>query len=105
MEGGSQMEHFCIGSYVRMLTSCAVSAERKFDPFCEKIMLALCPDGSDTFSYTDANGGEVIYTYPNFHKIHSAGQNLPTEVTRMAAQRGVREYSKILCEGDHSVPR
>ena len=88
------MEHFCIGSYVRMLTSCAVSAERKFDPFCEKIMLALCPDGSDTFSYTDANGGEVIYTYPNFNKIHSAGQNLPTEVTRMAAQRGSGNIQK-----------
>ena len=54
------MEHFSIGSYVRMLTSCAVSAERKFDPFCEKIMLALCPDGADTFSYVDANGNEVI---------------------------------------------
>lgn len=92
------MEHFCIGSYVRMLTSCAVSAERKFDPFCEKIMLALCPDGADTFSYTDANGGEVIYTYPNFNKIHSAGQNLPTEVTRMAAQRGAGNLQRYFVE-------
>ena len=88
------MEHFSIGSYVRMLTSCAVSAERKFDPFCEKIMLALCPDGADTFSYVDANGNEVIYTYPNFNKIHSAGQNLPTEVTRMVSQRGSGNIQK-----------
>ncbi len=92
------MEHFCIGSYVRMLTSCAVSAERKFDPFCEKIMLALCQNGADTFSYMDANGNEVIYTYPNFNKIHSAGQNLPTEVTRMTAQKGAGNIQRYFDE-------
>lgn len=37
------MEHLCVGSYVRIMTSCAIPAERKFDPFCEKIMLSLCP--------------------------------------------------------------
>ncbi len=43
------MEHLCVGnSYVRIMTSCAIPAERKFDPFCEKIMLSLCPAGSQS---------------------------------------------------------
>ena len=53
------MEHLCIGSYVRIMTSCAIPAERKFDSFCEKIMLSLCPVGSTVFSYTSADGYEV----------------------------------------------
>ena len=53
------MEHLCVGSYVRIMTSCAIPAERKFDPFCEKIMLSLCPVGSTVFSYTSADGYEV----------------------------------------------
>ena len=77
-EGGNQMEHLCVGSYVRIMTSCAIPAERKFDPFCEKIMLSLCPAGAKVFSYTSADGYEVTYSYTNFNKIHSASQNLPT---------------------------
>lgn len=56
------MEHLCVGSYVRIMTSCAIPAERKFDPFCEKIMLSLCPVGSTVFSYTSADGYEVNKT-------------------------------------------
>lgn len=43
------MEHLCIGSYVRILTSCAIQAGRRFDPFCEKIMLSLCPADATDF--------------------------------------------------------
>lgn len=81
------MEHLCVGSYVRIMTSCAIPAERKFDPFCEKIMLSLCPLGATAFSYTSADGYEVTYSYTNFNKIHSAGQNLPTEVMQMALKK------------------
>ena len=81
------MEHLCIGSYVRIMTSCAIPAERKFDSFCEKIMLSLCPASTKVFSYTSADGYEVTYSYTNFNKIHSASQNLPTEVMQMALKK------------------
>ena len=60
----------------------------KFELICEKIMMSLCPDESDSFFYTTEDGATVTYSNINFNKIHSASQNLPTEVTRMAAQRG-----------------
>lgn len=88
------MEHLCIGSYVRIMTSCAIPAERKFDSFCEKIMLSLCQDGATQFSYTSADGNDVIYTYPNFNKIHSASQNLPTEVMQMALTKDTRAIER-----------
>ena len=84
------MEHLCVGSYIRIMTSCAIPAERKFDPFCEKIMLSLCPIGATAFSYTSADGNDVTYTYTNFNKIHSASQNLPTEVMQMALKKDAR---------------
>ena len=88
------MEHLCIGSYVRIMTSCAIPAERKFDSFCEKIMLSLCPDGTTQFSYTSADGNNVIYTYTNFNKIHSASQNLPTEVMQLALTKDARAIQR-----------
>ena len=88
------MEHLCIGSYVRIMTSCTIPAERKFDHFCEKIMLSLCPDGATEFSYTSADGNDVIYTYPNFNKIHLASQNLPTEVMQMALTKDPRAIER-----------
>ncbi len=88
------MEHLCVGSFVRIMTSCAIPAERKFDPFCEKIMLSLCQDGATQFSYTSADGNDVIYTYPNFNKIHSASQNLPTEVMQMALTKDARAIER-----------
>lgn len=88
------MEHLCIGSYVRIMTSCAITAERKFDPFCEKIMLSLCPAGATVFSYTSADGHEVTYSYINFNKIHSASQNLPTEVMQMALKKDVHAIER-----------
>ena len=66
------MEHLCIGSYVRIMTSCAIPAERKFDSFCEKIMLSLCPVGSTVFSYTSADGYEVTYSYTIAPQINDA---------------------------------
>lgn len=88
------MEHLCIGSYVRIMTSCAIPAERKFDPFCEKIMLSLCPTGVTAFSYISADGSNVTYTYTNFSKIHSASQNLPTEVMQMALTKDARAIER-----------
>lgn len=88
------MEHLSVGSYVRIMTSCAIPAERKFDSFCEKIMLSLCPDGAAGFSYTSADGNDAIYTYPNFNKIHSASQNLPTEVMQMALTKDARAIER-----------
>ena len=81
------MEHLCIGSYARFLTSCAIAAERKFDSFCEKIMLALCDEGASSFSYETAKGDEVIYDYSNFNKLLAGKQNLPTEVMQMALSK------------------
>lgn len=81
------MEHLCFGSYVRVLTSCAIPAERRFDAFCEKIVLSLCPAGATAFSYTAANGNSVEYTYTNFNKIHSARQDLPNEIMKMALNK------------------
>lgn len=78
------MEHLCIGSYARFLTSCAIAAERKFDTFCEKIMLALCEEGASSFSYETAKGDVVLYDYTNFNKLLAGKQNLPTEVMQMA---------------------
>lgn len=92
------MEHLCVGSYVRIMTSCAIPAERKFDPFCEKIMLSLCPDGATGFSYTSAEGYEVTYAYPNFNKIHSASQNLPTEVMQMALKKDARDIERYFIQ-------
>ena len=92
------MEHLCVGSYVRIMTSYAIPAERKFDPFCEKIMLSLCPDGATGFSYTSAEGYEVTYAYPNFNKIHSASQNLPTEVMQMALKKDARDIERYFIQ-------
>lgn len=78
------MEHLCIGSYVRFLTSCAIAAERKFDTFCKKIMLALCDDGASSFSYVTAKGDTIFYDYTNFNKLLAGKQNLPKEVMQMA---------------------
>ena len=88
------MEHLCIGSYVRIMTSCAIPAERKFDSFCEKIMLSLCPTDVTAFSYISADGSNVTYTYTNFNKIHSASQNLPTEVMQMALTKDARAIER-----------
>ena len=55
------MEHLCAGSYVRIMTSCAIPAERKFDPFCEKIFVSLCKDEAKVFSYTSADGTGDFY--------------------------------------------
>lgn len=96
------MEHLCVGSYVRIMTSCAIPAERKFDSFCEKAMLSLCPDGVTEFSYTSADGNDVIYTYQNFNKIHSASQNLPTEVMRMALTKDARAIERYFTT--HIIP-
>lgn len=92
------MEHLCVGSYVRIMTSCAIPAERKFDPFCEKIMLSLCPAGAKVFSYTSADGYEVTYSYTNFNKIHSASQNLPTEVMQMALKKDTRAIERYFVQ-------
>lgn len=81
------MEHLCIGSYARFLTSCAIAAERKFDTFCEKIMLALCDEGASSFSYETAKGDVVFYDYTNFNKLLAGKQNLPTEVRKMALNK------------------
>lgn len=92
------MEHLCIGSYVRIMTSCAVHAERKFDSFCEKIMLALCSDGDSAFSYTTIDGDYISYTYANFSKIHSASQNLPSEIIQMASNKDVRAIERYFMQ-------
>lgn len=88
------MEHLCAGSYVRIMTSCAIPAERKFDPFCEKIFMSLCKDEAKVFSYTSADGAEVTYSYTNFSKIHSAGQNLPCEVMQMALKKDAHDIEQ-----------
>lgn len=97
-KGGSQMEHLCIGSYVRIMTSCAIPAERKFDRFCEKIMLSLCPAGTTAFTYTSADGYDVTYSYTNFNKIHSASQNLPTEVMQMALKKDAHAIERYFIQ-------
>lgn len=82
------MGHLCVGAYVRILTSCAITAERKYDPFCELVMLSLCDEGSLSFSYVANSDGSVItYDHTNFNKIHSGKQNLPTEVMKMAQDK------------------
>lgn len=88
------MEHLCIGSYVRVMTSCAISAERKFTPFCEKIFLSLCDEGAKAFSYKAADGSEVTYSPTNFSKIHSSAQNLPTEIMQMALRKDARDTER-----------
>lgn len=102
------MEHLCVGSYVRVLTSCAIPAERKFDSFCEKILLSLCQDGATAFSYTSvdknkitpssANKNTVTYSPTNFNKIHSASQNLPTEVMQMALTKDARAIERYFIQ-------
>jgi hypothetical protein len=81
------MEHLCIGSFARFLTSCAIAAERKFDSFCEKIMLALCDEGALSFSYVTAKGDTVTYSTENFNKLLAGKQNLPTEVMQLALNK------------------
>ena len=88
------MEHLCVGSYVRILTSCAIPAERKFDPFCEKLLMSLCDENASTFFYTLADGNDVTYSSDNFNKIHSASQNLPTEVMQMALGKDARAIER-----------
>ncbi|MEQ2869148.1 DUF1837 domain-containing protein [Selenomonas noxia] len=88
------MEHLCIGSYVRVMTSCAILAERKFDSFCEKLFLSLCDDGAIVFSYKAADGSEVTYSSTNFSKIHSSAQNLPAEIMQMALRKDARHIER-----------
>lgn len=92
------MEHLCIGSYVRVLTSCAITAERRFDAFCEKILLSLCPAGTTSFFYTAADGSSIEYAYTNFNKIHSGGQNLPHGVMKMALNKDSRAIEQYFIQ-------
>ena len=92
------MEHLCVGSYVRIMTSCAIPAERKFDPFCEKILISLCENEATAFSYVTTEGYEVTYSYANFNKIHSASQNLPTEVMQMARTKDARAIERYFID-------
>ncbi len=78
------MEHLCVGSYARILTSCAIPAENNFDPFCEKLFLSLCDEDATAFFYVSADGNDVTYSSSNFNKIHLSKQNLPKEVMQMA---------------------
>jgi hypothetical protein len=84
------MEHLCIGSYARIMTSCAITAERRFDSFSEKIMLSLCADGAGSFSYVTSKGDIVDYDYTNFNKLLAGKQNLPSEVMQMALAKDKR---------------
>lgn len=88
------MEHLCIGSYVRILTSCAILAERRFDYFCEKILMSLCDENSSVFSYKSVDKNCVKYDYSNFNKIHSSKQNLPVEVMQLALSREARSIER-----------
>ena len=81
------MERLCVAAFIRILTSCAITAERKYDPFCEKVMLSLCEDGATTFEFVAEDGNTVSYDYTNFGKIHSGRQNLPGGVTKMAKEK------------------
>lgn len=96
------MEHLCIGSYIRILTSCAIPKERKFDPFCEKIMLALCPPNAKglTFHEKDSRGHTIsrLYDCTNFSKIHSSSQNLNSEVVAMATQKNPKDIERYFIE-------
>ena len=92
------MEHLCLGSYVRILASCAVSTERKYNSFCEKIMLSICPAGATSFSYVDDSGSTVDYDYTNFGKIHTGSQNLPTEVINMAKNKNPEEIHRYFIQ-------
>lgn len=78
------MERLCVAAFIRILTSCAITADRKYDPFCEKVMLSLCDDGATVFSYEADDHSVITYNHTNFGKIHSGSQNLPGGVTRMA---------------------
>ena len=88
------MEYLGVGSYVRVMTSCAISAARKFDPFCEKIFLSLCDEGAKVFSYKTADGSEVTYSPANFSKIHNAAQNLPAKIMQMALRKDARDIER-----------
>lgn len=92
--GGCIMEHLCIGSYVRILTSCAIQTRKKFDSFCELVMLSLCEDGATSFSYTANDGSVVTYDYTNFGKIHTSKQNLPSEIINMALYKDPYDIEK-----------
>ena len=81
------MERLCVAAFIRILTSCAITAERKFNPFCEKVMLSLCADGATIFEFVAEDGNTVSYDYTNFGKIHSGRQNLPGGVTKMATEK------------------
>lgn len=78
------MEILCLAAYIRILTSCAIKSDRKFDPFCEKVMLSICEEGAIVFTFDAEDGNTVYYDYTNFRKIHSGRQNLPSGVTKMA---------------------
>ena len=83
------MEHLCIGSFVRVLTSCAVTAEHQFTRFCEKIMMSLVPEGETSFYYTSSRTHqEVTYSTSNFEKIQLSRQNIPSEIKDMAEKKG-----------------
>jgi len=89
------MKHLCIGSYVRIMTSCAIPAERRFDRFCEKLLLSLCPEGTTTLSYQSGDRkNNIIYSDTNFGKIHSSSQDLPVEIKRMALNKDAHAIEK-----------
>lgn len=89
------MEHLCIGSYVRVLTSCAATSERKFTPFCEKIMLSIAKDDETTLHYLPKHSKtEVTYSPTNFEKIQTSSQNIPTEIKEMATTKGARAIER-----------
>mgnify|MGYP000963712156 CR=1 FL=1 len=90
------MEHLCIGSYVRVLTSCAVPTERKFSSFGEKIFLSIANEGEKAIGYLPkGKKQEITYSFTNFDQIFRSAQNIPLEIKDMAEQKdiyAIRQY-------------
>ena len=91
------MEHLCIGSYIRVLTSGAVTTARKFSVISEKIMLLLCEDDAIEFHYRPkGQKNDLTYSLTNFEKIYSSKQNFPLEIIQMATTKPPLDIERSL---------
>ncbi len=91
------MEHLCIGSYIRVLTSCAVTTARKFSFISEQVMLLLCDDDAIEFHYRPkGKKNDVTYSPTNFEKIYSSKQNFLPEIIQMATAKSSHAIERSL---------
>lgn len=85
----------CVASFIRIVTSCAVKPQRKYNEVCKVILLSVTEGDDADLYYENSKGRSVHYIGENYSKIHHDGQNVPQQIIKSAKDKNyleVRSY-------------